>query len=179
MQGCNPTLYRVIKTKAAQVAAFFIFMKKPKIYYVKSVLPPFRGMTVPPFGIFIIKDLKGNFSIIRHELIHWRQYQRMGLLLFYFRYFLQLLIIGYDFAPMEVEARKGVGEFEKNNHRLVNHKNRNMIDKIHFLNAVKISGVFVLDAVPTVADWQEILKLVAIAATALHSIWQMFKKDKK
>jgi hypothetical protein len=49
---------------------------------------------------------------------------------------------------------------------------------IHFLNATKIGGVLLLDAMPTASDWQEIFKLVALAATAIHSIWQIFKKDK-
>jgi hypothetical protein len=30
----------------------------------------------------------------------------MGMFLYYFRYFIQLIIIGYDTMPMEMEARQ-------------------------------------------------------------------------
>jgi len=79
----------------------------PKIFYVNWLIPPFRGMTIPPFGIFIHKKYKDNNQILKHDLIHWNQYKRMGLFLFYFRYFMQLIIIGYDWMPMEMEAREG------------------------------------------------------------------------
>ena len=78
-----------------------------KIYYVRYVLPPFRAMTIPPFGIFIKKEFKGNEQILKHDLIHWKQYKRMGFIMFYFRYIIQLIIIGYDTMPMELEAREG------------------------------------------------------------------------
>jgi hypothetical protein len=81
-------------------------MKAPKIYYVNYLLPPFRAMTIPPFGIFIKKEYKNDLQILEHDLIHWRQYKRMGLFLYYFRYFIQLIIIGYDTMPMEMEARQ-------------------------------------------------------------------------
>jgi hypothetical protein len=83
--------------------------KDPKIYYVKYLLPPFRAMTIPPFGIFIKLKYKGNKQILQHDLIHWKQYKRMGLIMYYLRYFIQLIIIGYDTMPMELEAR----QFEK------------------------------------------------------------------
>ena len=80
--------------------------KDPKIYYVKYLLPPFRAMTIPPFGIFIKSKYKGNEQILKHDLIHWKQYRRMGLIMYYLRYFIQLIIIGYDTMPMELEARQ-------------------------------------------------------------------------
>lgn len=80
--------------------------KEPKIYYVKWLLPPFRAMTIPPFGIFIKQKYKGNEHILQHDLIHWKQYKRMGIILYYFRYFFQLITIGYDTMPMEMEARQ-------------------------------------------------------------------------
>lgn len=66
-------------------------------------------MTIPPFGIFIKSKYKGNEQILKHDLIHWKQYKRMGLIMYYLRYFIQLIIIGYDTMPMELEAR----QFEK------------------------------------------------------------------
>ncbi|MFL0077008.1 hypothetical protein [Tenacibaculum maritimum] len=99
-----------------------IIKKEPKIIYTKFIIPPFRGMTIPPFGIFIRKDLKNNKKIIEHDLIHWKQYKRMGIVMFYFRYFIQLLIIGYDTMPMEMEARKNENIHDKWNYRNKYHK---------------------------------------------------------
>jgi hypothetical protein len=84
----------------------------PRIWYVSLLVPPFRAMTVPPFGIFIRKQFRGDEQILRHDLVHWQQYERMGLVLYYFRYFTQLLFIGYDTMPMEIEARKRSGDDE-------------------------------------------------------------------
>ena len=95
---------------------------KPKIYYVKWVVPPFRGMTIPPFGIFIKKEFKGNSQILEHDLIHWNQYKRMGLIMYYLRYFVQLIFIGYDTMPMEMEARQNDDKETKYNYRAKYHK---------------------------------------------------------
>lgn len=94
----------------------------PKIKYVNWLLPPFRAMTVPPFGIFIKKEFKADKQILEHDLIHWAQYQRMGLFLYYFRYFMQLLLIGYDTMPMEMEAWQNDDEHTKWNYRKKYHK---------------------------------------------------------
>lgn len=91
--------------------------KEPRIIYTNWIIPPFRAMTIPPFGIFVKKKYKGNSQIIEHDKIHWKQYQRMGLIMFYFRYFIQLIIIGYDTMPMEMEARQNEDEKTKWNYR--------------------------------------------------------------
>lgn len=96
--------------------------KEAKIYYVNFVLPPFRAMTIPPFGIFIKKEFKGDDQILKHDLIHWKQYQRMGLFMYYFRYFIQLLLIGYDTMPMEMEARQHDDKDTQWNYRDKYHK---------------------------------------------------------
>jgi hypothetical protein len=99
-------------------------MKPPKIYYVTWLIPPFRAMTIPPFGIFIKKIHKGNEQILKHDLVHWKQYKRMGLVLYYVRYFFQLIFIGYDTMPMEMEARYEESEETKWNYRDRYHKNK-------------------------------------------------------
>jgi hypothetical protein len=107
---------------------------EPKVIYKKWILPPFRGMTIPPFGIFIHTSHKDNPKILEHDLIHWKQYARMGLFLFYFRYFIQLLIIGYDTMPMEMEARQNESEQDKWNYREKfhqQHANSKQHGKIH------------------------------------------------
>lgn len=96
--------------------------QEPKIKYVKRLLGPFRAMTIPPFGIFIKQEFEGDEQILAHDKIHWAQYQRMGLFLYYFRYFMQLLLIGYDTMPMEMEARQHDDEHTKWNYRKKYHK---------------------------------------------------------
>jgi hypothetical protein len=83
-----------------------------KIYYVSFELPGnLKGMTIPPLGIFIEEQYKINSnkpgSVLRHELVHWEQYKKMGLIGFYFNYFSGYLKTGSRFNhPMEEEARK-------------------------------------------------------------------------
>jgi len=96
--------------------------KQPKIYYVTYLIPPFRAMTIAPFGIFIKKEFKGNNQILLHDLIHWKQYERMGVIMYYFRYFIQMLLIGYDIMPMEMEARQFDNKKTKWNYRKRYHK---------------------------------------------------------
>lgn len=96
-------------------------MKNPKIYYVHRVLFSYRAMTIPPFGIFIARQHKNTEKILNHEIIHWKQYQKMGIILFYFKYFFQLLKIGYDKMPMEMEARYEEDEYTKRHFSEVYH----------------------------------------------------------
>lgn len=96
--------------------------KEPEIIYVKWLLPPYRAMTIPPFGIFVKHEHRGNDKILNHDKIHWKQYKRMGLFMFYFRYLSQLLFIGYDYMPMEMEARYEEDEKTKLNYSETYHK---------------------------------------------------------
>jgi hypothetical protein len=96
--------------------------KQPKIFYPKYVVPPFRAMTIPPFGIFVKHEFKNDNQILAHDLVHWQQYERMGIVMYYFRYLIQLLLIGYDTMPMEMEARKFDDEQTKWNYRNQYHK---------------------------------------------------------
>lgn len=97
-------------------------MLQPKIYYVSWILTPYRAVTIPPFGIFIKKQHKFNKKILNHELIHWKQYKRLGLLIFYSKYFKQFIKYGYDKMPMEIEARYEENEYTKENYSKVYHK---------------------------------------------------------
>ena len=55
-------------------------------------------------GIYI---LKGNWDVIRHELVHVAQYQQLGGIgPFMERYLVECLTCGYFDAPLEVEARE-------------------------------------------------------------------------
>lgn len=83
-----------------------------KIYYVPFNLPgDLKGMTIPPFGIFIEDQYKNEEdkpgSLVRHESVHWDQYERMGLIGFYYNYTKGYLQHNSRFNhPMEDEARK-------------------------------------------------------------------------
>jgi hypothetical protein len=78
-------------------------MSRPRVIYLKW-LPSAKAITMPPFGIFIRSKYKGVKTILIHEVTHWRQYLRMGLLKFYFNYFIESLKFSYNRMPMEQEA---------------------------------------------------------------------------
>jgi len=82
-------------------------VRKEKIYYIPFDIPGSQmAATIPPFGTFIESKHKKDKSIVRHELAHWVQYNRMGFLNFYGTYFKEYLKYGRKYGPMEVEARK-------------------------------------------------------------------------
>jgi len=97
-------------------------MKDPKIYYVHWTLPPYRAMTIPPFGIFVKKKYQNNRRILNHDFVHWKQYQEMGLLKFYFQYFKEFTFFGYDKMPMEIEARYEEDNYAKEHYSKIYHK---------------------------------------------------------
>src|SRR5690554_5438176 len=68
----------------------------PKVYYKKKLPGGHNGMTLPPFGIFIVENEKNNKNLLEHELVHWRQFQREGLFPFVFNYTKENLKKGYD-----------------------------------------------------------------------------------
>ena len=88
----------------------------PKIHYVPHIPGGFNAITLPPYGIYIRMDQQGNDDLFRHEMIHWKQYQRMGLVPFYFEYLKDYFIHGYDLHPMEQEARENEDEFCRTNY---------------------------------------------------------------
>jgi hypothetical protein len=60
--------------------------------------------TIPPLGIFIESEFKKDKSMLRHELAHWDQYERMGFCGFYTTYLSEWFRYGRMNGPMEVEA---------------------------------------------------------------------------
>lgn len=88
----------------------------PKIYFLKKMGGNYNGRTVPPFGIYILESQKDNQELINHELIHWKQYQRMGLINFHLEFAKQLYQYGYDKAPLEIEARANESDYCKTNY---------------------------------------------------------------
>lgn len=66
----------------------------------------FAGITLPPFGIYILKENESDKMLIDHEYVHWKQYERMGAVKFYVKYLYYSMRYGYWNNPMEKEARR-------------------------------------------------------------------------
>lgn len=75
----------------------------PIRWYLKAV--GFAGITLPPFGVYIVAERIDDETLRRHEMAHWGQAQSMGSLKFYAKYLWLLARHGYWNHPMEVEAR--------------------------------------------------------------------------
>ena len=69
-------------------------------------LTGFAGITLPPFGAYILPTRLQDERLRRHEAAHWAQYERMGVLGFYLTYLWYTIRHGYWNNPMEVEARE-------------------------------------------------------------------------
>lgn len=65
----------------------------------------FGGVTLPPFGVFILAERMDNERLVRHEQCHWQQAQRMGIVRWYVIYLWYNLRHGYWNNPLEIEAR--------------------------------------------------------------------------
>lgn len=66
----------------------------------------FGGITLPPFGIYILIERMGSVRLHRHEQAHWEQAQRLGTVRWYWLYLWYFLRYGYWNNPFEVEARE-------------------------------------------------------------------------
>ena len=57
-----------------------IMAPKAARHLIRAVLRAtgFHGVTLPPLGIYILAERMGDAVLVRHELAHWAQYERMG-----------------------------------------------------------------------------------------------------
>jgi hypothetical protein len=85
------------------------------IYYVNSIAANFNARTIPPFGIFIKKSESKNLALLNHELKHWEQFKKLGLLGFYSKYVSEHIKKGYDLNELEIEARSNESQYCKTN----------------------------------------------------------------
>ena len=76
-------------------------IKKPILIYLKKI-PFYSGISIYPF-IFIQKDKK-SFKLLKHEYFHFIQQKRTFFFVFWRRYLLQNLIVGYNLNVFELEA---------------------------------------------------------------------------
>jgi len=107
MKAGNIILFFVLVVLIVIVIYSIATKDNPKVFYTK--MKNFNARTIPPMGIFISKGQEQNNNLLKHELIHWEQYQRLGLLGFYYEYF-KGEENGYDLNPLEIEARQRTGE---------------------------------------------------------------------
>lgn len=90
--------------------------EKPDLIVRDSLPFGFNAMTVPPVGVFVARCQLNNKELLSHELVHWEQYSRMGLIPFYLGYVIQLAKFGYDKSPMEREARRNENKYCRENY---------------------------------------------------------------
>jgi hypothetical protein len=90
--------------------------EKPNLYIKDSLPFGFNAMTIPPLGIFVTRNQSGNDALLNHELVHWNQYARVGLIPYFFGYMVQRLRYGYDKMPMEQEARSNENAYCRENY---------------------------------------------------------------
>jgi hypothetical protein len=74
-----------------------------KLFLVRN---GYVGITLPPFGIYILKERINDEVVRKHELVHWSQYEKLGVIGFYAKYLYYRFKYGYWDNPMEVEARQ-------------------------------------------------------------------------
>ena len=88
-------------------------MVKPAPHIIRWFLKTFGygGITRPPFGIYILAERMGEEELVRHEQVHWSQYERMGMVMFYVTYLWYNLRYGYHNNPMERQARGEISDF--------------------------------------------------------------------
>jgi hypothetical protein len=66
----------------------------------------FRAITLPPWGIYMLPESLDDLGLREHEMVHWRQAQRWGVLRFYCLYMWYQIRHGYEHNPFEIEARE-------------------------------------------------------------------------
>jgi hypothetical protein len=93
------------------VVSLLNLVKHPFVVYLPFGIPgPQAASTIPPFGIFIESDQKktdeSNWacSYLTHEMVHWEQYKRMGLVSFHYNYLSLYFKSGRKNHWMEEEA---------------------------------------------------------------------------
>ncbi len=101
---------------------FHLYCKKqrkndtPKVFYRKKLVNNYNGYVVPPFGVYIKESERDNLPLLEHELVHWKQFQREGLLPFLINYSKEAINKGYDANPYEIEARTVESDYCKENY---------------------------------------------------------------
>ena len=73
--------------------------------HATGLLSPYTAGLTLRHGIYIRQDVADDRFLVAHELVHTRQYERLGGILPFLRQYLhECLTIGYPAAPLEQEA---------------------------------------------------------------------------
>lgn len=105
-------LRRFSQLMLVSVILILNLIKHPFLYYLPFNIPGKQmASTIPPFGIFIESKYQNEnsnnpCSILKHEMVHWEQYKRMGLISFHYNYLKCYLNAGRINNWMEEDARK-------------------------------------------------------------------------
>lgn len=65
----------------------------------------FAGITIPYFGIYLLKEQINNPALIRHERKHEEQINQLGVIRFVLAYWYFCSKYGYYLNQLEIEAR--------------------------------------------------------------------------
>lgn len=82
----------------------FRIARGPLRWYLRAT--GFTGITLPPLGMFLLRERFNDEQLRRHEEVHWEQAQRLGVVRFYALYLWYSVRYGYRNNPLEVEARE-------------------------------------------------------------------------
>jgi len=88
----------------------------PKIFLRNNLVNNYNGYIIPPFGVFIKESEKDNQALIEHEMTHWKQFQREGIIPFLINYSMEAFKNGYDKNKYEIEARTLEDDYCKENY---------------------------------------------------------------
>jgi hypothetical protein len=77
-------------------------MKKPIIIFVNYLPFNYSGLSIYPF--IIIEKNQYSYKLLKHEYIHFLQSKRYTPIIFFIRYIMQLILVGYKLNIYELEA---------------------------------------------------------------------------
>lgn len=98
----NPERVRLLRVESIPVPAHP--MLKAAAASINFITAAPRGLALD-YGIFVRADHWRDRELIAHELAHTAQYQRLGGILPFLQTYLgQCATVGYDQAPLELEA---------------------------------------------------------------------------
>jgi hypothetical protein len=100
----NPERVRLLRVETIPVPANPMLRAAGASINFLTAAP--RGLALD-YGIFVRADHWRDRELIAHELVHTAQYQRLGgILPFLQTYIFQCATVGYQHAPLELEAVK-------------------------------------------------------------------------
>ena len=98
----NPERVRLLRVEAVPIPAHPMLRAAAASINFLTAAP--RGLALD-YGIFVRTDHWRDRALIAHELVHTAQFQRLGgILPFLQTYIFQCATVGYQNAPLELEA---------------------------------------------------------------------------